>query len=1607
MRMSGFAGACVLALVAGLAACDSAWAGIQKVAATNDAAPGYTGGTFMQMFGSPWLNEAGQVGFFGDVMAGGMPGGGLFLYDSSGGRALVRNSDTAPGGGTFMLGSMTGYAMNDAGQIIFGADVMGGASGLFRADGTGITGLIRNGDPAPGTGGGTVGMIGTMTQPALNALGQSALAVQVMGGSASSAVYRVDGLSLTPVAVQGQVAPGTGGATFSNLSSMNGPVLGNSGNVAFTAALMGPPAGHASGLFIYDDGTLALLAQEGNAAPGTGGAIYGAFGMMPSNTIVMAGHDKVAACVGLMGGTPGLMQGIFLWTGGAASPVALQQQAAPEGNGVFDTLFAPVINNAGQVAFKAALTASVNPPQDGEGLYRATGSTLVNIARKNNTSPDGNGKFSGFSTPVLAGTGQVAFEADLTMTAGMGIDDHGVFISDGIDIVKVARKGDVLPGTSSVATNVRLTTAMWPDVSSDVVNNFGQVAFRAEWMPLAGSAAGIFLFTPELLWRSVASGTWDTSANWTLGLTPAYVHPVNINLATSLTVTGPAGAVTVDSLRVAAYGGGAAVLDLAAGGSLNVNKDITVDGGGTLRLINGSLQTTGQLSLNTGGTYDGAGGTLDAGNIWQNGGTVTGTLRNAHQFFYNNGIFVGRLVNQGWFSFNNNSNFIAGNGMENDAQFYLFDGQTLTLNGAGLDNQGTFTFQGGVLTGNGTLTNNGRMGSRSDEYGNSLPIHIAGTGGFVNNAFFDNSGNNFGADVFLTNTGSNVNYGVMDIEGGTLHLDGGAALTNHGVLSLEEDAVVAGAGALTNASDGTLGAVDSAGIISTPFSNAGAVVISKGVLRIQQAFTNSGTIDLAGDVALLQGGAINNTGELQGSGFITNAVSNSGVIEPMGGTLLLSGAFVNNSDGRVNAATGTKFRVTSASSPNAGIISLEGGTVEFTQSLTNAVGGLISGRGTLSVGGAGLVNNGNVGFSGGFADVYGDVVNNAGAAIITSGGGTTTFYDDVNAAGGEMRVSPGCSIVFFGSYSGGSIDGGTVYSEGDLRPGHSPAAVSFEGTLSLSSSATTYIELGGTTPGTEYDTISVGIQLVMGGTLNISLIDPFVPAHNNTFTILTYASKSGAFDAINGLNIGPRLNLVPTITATSMMLTAVQGGPGAWRYDDSGNASVSTNWTAALPNGVGDVATFGSIITATRTVNVDVPTILGGMVFDNASNYAVAGPSAITLQNTGLTHATVAVSQSGAGAGHNVSADVTLASPLDVSVADGAAITFSGTIGNTGSMAINKSGGGTLVLSGENTYGGGTTVSQGTLLISNVSDTGSGTGAVTVGAATLGGTGFISGPVTLTGDSTLTSTGTLTINNTLTVQNLANQLAAGTVNTSGDVTIESGAVFIINGTLGGGTGDLIVRGTLMGKGTINKPCVIEAGGVLSPGSPSTIQSMAQVRVGAAAQNFSFEVGAAGPNYASPSNSANDLLRLTDEAAPFADASGGAPAQLSPGTVIDVYFVSSDPALGEYKAQFFAATDFTDALAPATFQYWRLDPHGSRLYNGNFYSPLDASLVDWSVVPETATFSGAETRGYITEFTVVPEPATLALLAAGATALCRRKQPRFCAAGLRTRRVSVA
>ena len=153
--------------------------------------------------------------------------------------------------------------------------------------------------------------------------------------------------------------------------------------------------------------------------------------------------------------------------------------------------------------------------------------------------------------------------------------------------------------------------------------------------------------------------------------------------------------------------------------------------------------------------------------------------------------------------------------------------------------------------------------------------------------------------------------------------------------------------------------------------------------------------------------------------------------------------------------------------------------------------------------------------------------------------------------------------------------------------------------------------------------------------------------------------------------------------------------------------------------------------------------------------------------------------------------------------------TFSGVMqdggfsGGTGG-SLTKIGTGKLTLSGANTYTGVTTVNAGTLLVSNTAGSATGPGAVKVNSGTLGGSGIITGAVTIgTGSgagaflapaggtrkqATLTSHSALTFNGdatyTYTFKAKGNKKRTDKVVALG-VTINAGATFVSQGTVQG------------------------------------------------------------------------------------------------------------------------------------------------------------------------------------------------------------------------------
>jgi autotransporter-associated beta strand protein len=146
----------------------------------------------------------------------------------------------------------------------------------------------------------------------------------------------------------------------------------------------------------------------------------------------------------------------------------------------------------------------------------------------------------------------------------------------------------------------------------------------------------------------------------------------------------------------------------------------------------------------------------------------------------------------------------------------------------------------------------------------------------------------------------------------------------------------------------------------------------------------------------------------------------------------------------------------------------------------------------------------------------GSVTHSGAGATTFTGANTYTGATNINAGSLFVNGSLGQTSVIVASGASlggsGSIGGNVkVQSGGFLAPGNSPGILTL-GSLTLESGSTTFMELNGTTPGTEYDQIVVNGAAALDGTLSLSY--GYSPVNGDTFTLIDAQSITGDFDQV-------------------------------------------------------------------------------------------------------------------------------------------------------------------------------------------------------------------------------------------------------------------------------------------------------------------------------------------------------------------------------------------------------------------------------------------------------------------------------------------------------------
>jgi autotransporter-associated beta strand protein len=364
------------------------------------------------------------------------------------------------------------------------------------------------------------------------------------------------------------------------------------------------------------------------------------------------------------------------------------------------------------------------------------------------------------------------------------------------------------------------------------------------------------------------------------------------------------------------------------------------------------------------------------------------------------------------------------------------------------------------------------------------------------------------------------------------------------------------------------------------------------------------------------------------------------------------------------------------------------------------------------------------------------------ASLTWRGDGTGNLWD----AGGTLNWSDGANLVVYSDGTtitfdqSGSNNTSTTLS-GTLQPNsvtvNATKNYSLTGNGVLASAMTMTKSNSGTFTINTTNTFSGGINLnagtvslgnagaggvgalrFNGGALTFSgsgqptFANPLTIAANGTITSSGGNNNivSGAWSGANTLNIAiasGTFTLGGNLTGFSGTV-ALGNSAGFLRfYGSTGNANTTFDLgtgTATLNNRNGVTITLGALTGGSGTF------VSGAGASDAPSTYIIGGKNLST--------------------------------------------TFAGTIQNASSLrttAITKVGNGSLTLTGNNPYSGGTTVSAGKLVVNG--NQSSATGAITVAATgTLGGTGTIGGPATISGTlAPGNSIGTLTFNQNLTL----------------------------------------------------------------------------------------------------------------------------------------------------------------------------------------------------------------------------------------------------------------
>ncbi|WP_183062793.1 fibronectin-binding autotransporter adhesin ShdA [Salmonella enterica] len=580
-----------------------------------------------------------------------------------------------------------------------------------------------------------------------------------------------------------------------------------------------------------------------------------------------------------------------------------------------------------------------------------------------------------------------------------------------------------------------------------------------------------------------------------------------------------------------------------------------------------------------------------------------------------------------------------------------------------------------------------------------------------------------GSDELIV-TGDNNYSGGTIISDGTLiadHADslGTGAVANSGVLQVGEgelENTLSGSGSLVKTGTGEL-------TLSGDNSYSGGTTISDGTLIADHA-DSLGT------------GAVANSGVLQvGEGELENTLSGSGSLVKTGtGELTLSGD--NSYSGGTIISDGTLIAdnadsLGTGAVANSGVLQVGEGELENTLSGTGSLvktgtgeltlsgdnsysGGTTISDGTLTADHADLLGTGAVANSGVLQVGEGELENtlSGSGSLVKTGTGELTLSGDNSYSGGTTII--GGTLT---ADHADSLGTGAVANSGVLQVGEGELENTLSGSGSLVKTGTGELTLGGDNSYSGDTTIADGTLIAANvnalGSGNIDNSGTLMLDANGAFELANITTHTGATTALaagSTLNAGQltqedgsTLSIDLGAATDDAVITADSVTLGG-TLNVTGIGSVTDSWTP-------EAYTY-TLIDSDSAITSDFDDLtIAGMNREDVDFLTIDGK----VDEADNTHYDLTASLSWYADRDNATTDAhgtfTLSDP-DGSFNVAATLTDVDDTLDPGSRwdgkSLTKEGAGTLILSGDNDYSGGTTINEGTLVAASTTALGTG-----------------------------------------------------------------------------------------------------------------------------------------------------------------------------------------------------------------------------------------------------------------------------------------------------------